>query len=278
LAPEAREGRLRRQVRARALRRARGEGAPRWLPDGGRRAPRRGRAGRDRGLPLGARHERAAQRGGRRGDRSHVGACRALRGGHARRDPGRPPAARSADHARRVLRSRRGADARVSLAFLSPSRCGEGTLTSPLRRALEHADDGAGRDLSLQGVVEVRGDVDSVSPARGEELVRLSPRRGFLFTDDDPAEVAERVRAGGALAYDASGALAGIALRSEQAMRRLTDLDFEKLPAAGPFARVTALVLRDEAGWFRVYVQQELGHYVAEAVLDALAGLEAPGA
>lgn len=166
----------------------------------------------------------------------------------------------------------------MSLAFLSPSRCGEGTLTSPLRRALEHADDAAARDLSLQGVVEVRGDVDSVSPARGEELVRLSPRRGFLFTDEDPAGVAERVRAGGALAYDASGALAGIALRSEQAMRRLTDLDFEKLPAAGPFARVTALVLRDNDGWFRVYVQQELGHYVAEAVLDALAGLEAPRA
>jgi hypothetical protein len=37
---------------------------------------------------------------------------------------------------------------------------------------------------------------------------------------------------------------------------------------------VTALVLRDDDGWFRVYVQQELGHYVAEAVLDALAGLE----
>ena len=38
---------------------------------------------------------------------------------------------------------------------------------------------------------------------------------------------------------------------------------------------MTALVRRDEDGWFEVYVQQELGHYVAEAVLDALAGLEA---
>jgi hypothetical protein len=162
----------------------------------------------------------------------------------------------------------------MSLAFLSPSRCETGTLASPLHRALEHADDEAVRDLSLQGVVEIRGDVDRVSPARGEELVRLSPRRGFLFTVDDPAAVAERVRAGGVLAYDASGALAGIALCSEQAMRRLTDLDLEHLPAAGPFARVTALVLRDDDGWFRVFVQQELGHYVAEAVLDVLAGLE----
>ena len=49
LAPQAREGRLRRQVRARALRGARGEGASRRLPDGGRRAPGGGRAGRDRG-------------------------------------------------------------------------------------------------------------------------------------------------------------------------------------------------------------------------------------
>jgi hypothetical protein len=108
----------------------------------------------------------------------------------------------------------------------------------------------------------------------GEELVRLSPRRGFLFTDGDAAGVAARVRAEGVLAYDASGALAGIAIRSEQALRRLTDLDLERLPAAGPFARVNALVLRGEDGWFRVYVQQELGHYVAESALDALVGLE----
>jgi hypothetical protein len=162
----------------------------------------------------------------------------------------------------------------VTLAFLSPSRCVEATLGSPLRRVLEHADPEVVRDLSLEGVVEVRGDVDSVSPAPGEELVRLSPQRGFLFTDGDAAAAAERVRAAGALAYDASGALAGIAIRSEHALRRLTDLDLDRLPAAGPLARVPALVLRGEHGWFRVYVQQELGHYVAEAVLDALAGLE----
>jgi hypothetical protein len=162
----------------------------------------------------------------------------------------------------------------VSLAFLSPSHCAKGTLASPLRRALQHADPEVVRDLSLEGVVEVRGDIASVVPGAGEELVRLSPRRGFLFTHGDAAEAAERVRAAGALAYDATGALAGIALRSEQALRRLTDLDLERLPAAAPLARVTALVLRGDDGWFRIYVQQELGHYVAESVLDALAGLE----
>lgn len=161
----------------------------------------------------------------------------------------------------------------MSRAFLSPTRCSEGTTTSPLRRALEGADPAVVRDLSLEGVVEIRGDLHLASPAAGEELVRLSPRRGFLFTDDDPADVAERTRAAGMLAYDATGALAGLAISSEQVMRRLTDLDLDRIPTAGPFARVTALFRRGADGWFSVYVQQELGHYVAEAVLDVSRGL-----
>lgn len=156
----------------------------------------------------------------------------------------------------------------MSRAFLSPSRCAEGTTTSPLRRALEDADRAAVRDLSLEGIVEIRGNVDAVTSGAGEEVVRLSSRRAFLFTDDDPADVAERIRSTGALAYDATGALAGIAIANEQVMRRLTDLDLEQIPTAGPFAHVTALFRRAEDGWFHVYVQQELGHYVAEAVLD----------
>jgi hypothetical protein len=159
-------------------------------------------------------------------------------------------------------------------AFLSPSRCAEGTTTSPLRRALAGADPAAVRDVSLEGIVEVRGNASSVSAAAGEELVTLSSRRAFLFTGDDPADVVARVREKGALAYDATGALAGIAVASEQVMRRLTDLDLDAIPTAGPFARVSALLRRGPDGWFHVYVQQELGHYVAEAVLDALAGLE----
>ena len=162
----------------------------------------------------------------------------------------------------------------MSRAFLSPSRSAEETLTSPLRRVLEGADPAAVRDLSLDGVVELRGKIDAVKPGAGEELVRLSTGRAFLFTDDDPADVAERARAAGALAYDATGALAGIAIASEAVMRRLTDLDLDRIPTAGPFAHVNALFRRDADGWFRVYVQQELGHYVAEAVLDAIAGLE----
>ena len=162
----------------------------------------------------------------------------------------------------------------MSLAFLSPSRCAEGTTTSPLRRALEGADPEAVRDLSLEGIVEIRGDVAAATPGADEELVTLSSRRAFLFTRGDAADVDARLRGSGALAYDATGALAGIAIASEQVMRRLTDLDLERIPTAGPFARVTALVRRGPDGWFHVYVQQELGHYVAEAVVDALAGLE----
>ena len=75
---------------------------------------------------------------------------------------------------------------------------------------------------------------------------------------------------------DLSAALAGLRVTGSALMRRLTDLDLERIPTAGPFAHVTALVRKDADGWFRVYVHQELGHYVAEAVLDAIAGLEGP--
>jgi hypothetical protein len=161
----------------------------------------------------------------------------------------------------------------VSFSFLSPSRCAEGNTASPLRRALEGADPEVVRDLSLEGIVELRGDVDAVPTRSGEELLRLSPRRGFLFTDDDPVDSVARARAAGVFAYDATGAYAGVAVADEEVVRRLTDLDLERIPTAGPFAQVTALFRRDADGWFRIYVHQELGHYVAEAVLDAIAGL-----
>ena len=71
-------------------------------------------------------------------------------------------------------------------------------------------------------------------PATGEELLRLSPRRGFLFTDGDPVEVVDRVRAAGALAYDATGVYAGIAIANEQFLRGLTDLDLDAIPDRRP--------------------------------------------
>lgn len=162
----------------------------------------------------------------------------------------------------------------MSRSFLSPSRCEPGTTTSPLRRALEGVDPAQVRDLSLDGVVEIRGDLDSVASADGDELVRLSPRRGFLFTSDDPADAAERLRDAGVLAYDATGALAGMAISNPALMPRLTALDLSKAPMAGSFARAWSIIRRGPEGEYLVYVHQELGHYVAEAVVDALAGLE----
>jgi hypothetical protein len=180
----------------------------------------------------------------------------------------------------------------VTLDFLSPSLCGPGTLASPLARALGAVSDtgpaGDGRlhpigvrhrlqDLSLQGKVEVRGDVDDVRPFPGEELIRFSPRRALLLVDGDAIPVIERLREEGRYAYDATGALAGLAFEGEQVARRLTDLDLDRLPAAGSFAKIGAVLVRDEGERFRVYFPQELGHYVAEVVLDAIEGLRTAG-
>ena len=169
----------------------------------------------------------------------------------------------------------------MSVSFLSPSRCAEGTLSSPLQRALGRdgwsayvGEPAPVRDLSLEGIVEIRGNVAAVAAEAGEELLRLSPRRAFLFTAGDAAAAAERVRAAGVLAYDMTGAYAGMAIADERVLRRLTDLDLEQIPTVGPFAHVSALFRRGADGWIHVYVQQELGHYAAEAVLDALAGLD----
>jgi hypothetical protein len=159
------------------------------------------------------------------------------------------------------------------LAFLSPARCDPEALASPLQRALAGVDPEAVRDLSLDGKVEIRGDLDLVRLVDGEELVRLTPRRGLLLTQD-PAEAIERLRTAGLRAYDVTGALAGLAFVGEKLLRRLTDLDPHALPAAGGFARVNAILVRDEGERFRAYFAQELGHYVAEFVLDQIAGLE----
>jgi hypothetical protein len=161
-----------------------------------------------------------------------------------------------------------------SLGFLSPSQCDPDALASPLARALAGISPELVRDLSLDAKVEIRGDLDLVTPAAGEQLVRLSPRRGLLLCDDDPSAAVERLRAAGVRAYDATGALAGIELEGGQVLRRVTDLDLDRLPAAGSFAKIGAVVVRDEGERFRVYFPQELGHYVAEVVLDAIAGLE----
>jgi hypothetical protein len=162
----------------------------------------------------------------------------------------------------------------MTLGFLSPSGTAGELLASPLARALADVDPDVVRDLSLDGKVELRGRIDEVEPEHGEELIRFSPRRGLLLVDGDPVEIAERLRESGVLAYDATGALAGLAFEGEQVARRLTDLDLERLPAAGMVAKLGAILARDEGERFRLYFPQELGHYVAEVVLDAIAGVD----
>jgi hypothetical protein len=158
------------------------------------------------------------------------------------------------------------------LDFLSPGRCAPETLASVLARALARAPESL-RDLSADGKVELRGDLELLEIGEHEELVRLTPSRGLLFTAD-PLEAVSRAREDGLRAYDMTGGLAGLAFEGNRLFRRLTDLDPGSLPTAGGFARISAVVVGDAGERFRAYFPQELGHYVAEVVLDALAGLE----
>jgi sarcosine oxidase gamma subunit len=158
------------------------------------------------------------------------------------------------------------------LDFLSPDRAdAEARWRSPLERGLEHAPPEIA-DLSLTGKLDVRGDLDSFD-AKGVELVRITPERGLVLCDfTKTANVRARL-ADRFLVVDLSAALAGLQLRGEALMRRLTDLDLDSLPAVGAVAHVQAYVLRDDAETFRLFFPQEYGHYLAEVVVDAAEGL-----
>lgn len=155
----------------------------------------------------------------------------------------------------------------TELAFLSPRLCGpEVGLVSPLARALAEPV----RDVSSLGKYELRGAVAAAQPGPGEELIPISATRALLVTGGDPPRLPQP----GLRVYDVSGGLAAFEVEGEQLMRRLTDLDLDLLPAAGPVARgVPALVQRRGGETFRVFVQQDLGHYVVEVVLDIAEGL-----
>jgi hypothetical protein len=133
---------------------------------------------------------------------------------------------------------------------------------SPLRHAL-----GPGVvDVSHLQKLELRGAVDAVAPAAGQELIRLSTTRALLVgSGPGPA---------GVRSYDMTSALAAFEVTGEDALRRLTALDLDRLPAAGAFARgIRAIVQRRDGDTFRVFVAQELGHSTVEVVHDTLRGL-----
>lgn len=153
------------------------------------------------------------------------------------------------------------------MSELAFSTTHEGAPTSsPLARAL-HGAEGI-RDLSLLGKLEVRrAHVQSAPP--GCELIRIAPARALVTCA--PERRAEVRAALAGFVVDVSSALAGIEVRGEQLMQRLTDLDLDALPAAGKVAGVAAFVSRDGDA-FRIFFAQELGDSVVELVRDVQEG------
>jgi sarcosine oxidase gamma subunit len=165
----------------------------------------------------------------------------------------------------------------TELEFLSPDLATPdlateaGAWRSPLERALRHAPAEIA-DVSLTGKLEIRGDVGSLR-TRALEIIPVTPDRALVLCDftriaEVRTKLSERF-----LVVDVSAALAGLQLRGEALMRRLTDLDLDSLPAVGAVAHVQAYVLRDDGETFRLFFPQEYGHYLAEVVIDAAEGV-----
>jgi len=148
------------------------------------------------------------------------------------------------------------------LAFLSPHPA---YAVSPLR----HVRADAFRDVSALGKLEIRGELGAIP-----DVIPIGPGRGLLVVDGDLRETSERLSAAGYRVYDMTAAFVALEVEGEDLMRRLTELDLEALPAIGSFARGTrALIERRNGARFRVFVPHELGHYVAEVIVDTAAGL-----
>lgn len=161
-----------------------------------------------------------------------------------------------------------------SPAFLSPDRCEPGVrLVSPLERVLDSVDPGRVRDLSHLGKLEVRGAVERVAPEPGDAFHVIGPGQGLYVHEGPTAKLRDFLAGSGFSVIDQTAAYAAFEVHGEALLRRLTDLDLDVLPAAGLFARVRGIVTRGDRDAFVVFVAQEHGHYVCEAVLDALDGL-----
>jgi hypothetical protein len=158
------------------------------------------------------------------------------------------------------------------LAFLSPGRASsEAAWRSPLERALRGAPLEIS-DLSLTGKIEIRGDLPR--SVKGGELVRITPNRGLVLCDVTKAvELLEKLSKDH-FAIDVTASLAGLSVRGEAVMRRITDLDLDldRLPAAGAVSHVQAIVTR-EGDSFALWFAQEYSDYLAEVVVDAHEGL-----
>ncbi len=156
------------------------------------------------------------------------------------------------------------------LAFLSPGRASaEAMWRSPLERALRGAPPEIS-DLSQTGKIEIRGKLPK--SVKGGELVRITPNRGLVLCDfTKTVELLEKLSKD-LFAIDVSASLAGLSVRGEAVMRRITDLDLDALPAAGAVSHAQAIVTRDGDS-FALWFAQEYSDYLAEVVIDAHEGL-----
>ena len=162
----------------------------------------------------------------------------------------------------------------TELEFLRPPASADLPVRalSPVARALAKADPTLGiEDISLSTAkLEVRGELGDFDL---HEVVRIAPTRALVLCPiEEEADVYTRLREQGSFVVDLWAALAGLRVRGEKPMQRLTDLDLERLPAVGRVAGVRAVVLRD-GDEFRIFFAQEYGDYVTEVVVDAAEGL-----
>jgi hypothetical protein len=156
------------------------------------------------------------------------------------------------------------------LAFLSPGRASaEAMWRSPLERALRGAPPEIS-DLSQTGKIEIRGKLPK--SVKGGELVRITPNRGLVVCDFTKTDELLEKLSKDLFAIDVSASLAGLSVRGEAVMRRITDLDLDALPAAGAVSHAQAIVTRDGDS-FALWFAQEYSDYLAEVVIDAHEGL-----
>jgi sarcosine oxidase gamma subunit len=167
------------------------------------------------------------------------------------------------------------------LAFLSPNAARADSfaprMTSPL--ALAHARPSGIEDVSLStGKLEVRGDLTGLGDDADVEVIRVTPERALVLCEyERAASLLAELLGDFRATVDLTGALAGLRIDrpdAERLLRRLTELDLDRLPAVGAVARVPVHVLRDGPTAFRLFFPQEYGHYFAEVVIDAAEGLE----
>lgn len=137
----------------------------------------------------------------------------------------------------------------------------------PFASPLRHVSADAVTDVSELRKWEIRGDSSSYHAPAGSELIRISPDRALVVGGARPD--VGRV-------YDMTASLAALEVEGEDLMRRVTELDLDALPATGSILRGTpALIERRGGERFRLFVPQELGHFVAETIADLAQGVPA---